>query len=101
MHIIARPAIEVAKQRHSQCARWIDNWWRTASQAEWHSLYEVREDYPTADQVGSCLIFDAPGGRRLICYVHYATDLRQGTLYTRFFLTHAEYDRRDWSNLCG
>jgi len=70
MHIIARPAIEDAKQRNPQCSNWLDNWWRTARQADWRSLYDVRQDYPSADQVGACLVFDAPGARRLICNVH-------------------------------
>jgi hypothetical protein len=30
-----------------------------------------------------------------ICNVHYASDTRQGTLYVRYFITHAEYDRKD------
>jgi mRNA interferase HigB len=100
VHVIARPAIEAAKQRHPQCGTWLDNWWQTASDAEWHSLHEVRADYAKADQVASCLVFDAPGGRRLIAHVHYATEDRQGTLYFRYFLTHAEYDRGDWKKLC-
>jgi hypothetical protein len=45
-------------------------------------------------------VFDAPGARRLICNVHYASDDRQGTLYVRYFLTHAEYDRGAWKNVC-
>ncbi len=100
MHIIARPAIEAAKRRHPQCANWLDNWWLTASRAVWRRLDDVRQDYPSADQVGDCLVFDAPGTRRLICNVHYATDDRQGTLYVRYFLTHAEYDRDAWKDVC-
>ena len=98
MHIIARPAIATAKRRHPQSSNWLGNWWRTASRAAWRSLHDVRGDYPAADQVGDCLVFDSPGARRLICIVHYATDERQGTLYVRYFLTHAEYDRDDWKN---
>ena len=100
MHIIARPAIENAKQRHPACGNWLDNWWRTAGRADWCSLQDVRADYPSADQVGGCLVFDAPGARRLICNVHYANDDRQGTLYVREFLTHAEYDRDTWKDVC-
>ena len=100
MHIIARPAIEQAKQDHPACGNWLDNWWRTAGRAVWLSLHDVRGDYPSADQVGGCLVFDAPGARRLICNVHYANDDRQGTLYVRSFLTHAEYDRDAWKNDC-
>lgn len=100
MHIIARPAIENAKRSHSVCRNWLDNWWWTASRAVWQNLHNVRGDYPSADQIGECLVFDAPGGRRLICNVHYANEDRQGTLYFREFLTHASYDRDDWKDYC-
>ncbi len=100
MHVIARPAIERAKQQHPVCGNWLDNWWRTAGRAVWRSLHDVRGDYSSADQVGGCLVFDAPGARRLICNVHYANDDRQGTLYVRDFLTHAEYDRETWKDDC-
>ena len=99
MHIIARPAIEDAKRRH-QCINWLDNWWYTAIRATWLHVRDVRQDYPSVDQVGSCLVFDAPGARRLICNVHYATDDRQGTLYVRYFLMHAEYDKDRWKDVC-
>ena len=101
MHIIVRPALEAAKERHPQCANWIDNWGRTAGRAVWRRLGDVRQDYPAADQIGNCLVFDAPGARRLICNVHYATNERQGTLYVRYFLTHAQYDRDKWKDVCG
>ena len=100
MHVIARPAIERAKQQHPVCGNWLDNWWRTAGRAVWRSLDDVRGDYSSADHVGGCLVFDAPGARRLICNVHYANDDRQGTLYVRNFLTHAEYDRETWKGDC-
>jgi mRNA interferase HigB len=100
MHIIARPAVVEAKRRHPLCSNWLDNWWQTASQAVWRSLHDVRRDYPTADQVGRCIVFDVTGGRRLICNVHYASEGRQGTLYVRYFLTHGEYDRDDWKDVC-
>ena len=100
MHIIARPAIGEAKRRHPQCSNWLDNWWRTAGRAVWRHLHDVRRDYPSADQVGDCLVFDAPGVKGLICNVHYATNERQGTLYVRCFLTHPEYDRDDWKDVC-
>lgn len=100
MHIIARPAIEDAKQQHPACGTWLDNWWRTAGRADWRSLHDVHAKYPSADQVGGCLVFDAPRARRLICNVYYAHDDRQGTLYVREFLTHAEYDRNAWKDVC-
>jgi mRNA interferase HigB len=58
--------------------------------------------YPTADQVGRCLVFDAPGARRLIVGVYYSKPEKEdsGTLYIKHSLTHAEYDRGDWKKDC-
>lgn len=65
-------------------------------------MHDVRQTYPTADQVGGCLVFNAPGARRLIVGVYYGRPgaLDTGTLYFKHFLTHAEYDRGNWKKDC-
>ena len=101
MHIIARPAISEAARRHADASDWLNAWWKVASLARWESLHEVRQQYPSADQVGSCLVFDACGNRyRLICRVTYANEYQRGTLLVKHFLTHAEYDRDTWKRGC-
>jgi HTH-type transcriptional regulator/antitoxin HigA len=50
-------------------------WYKVATKAEWHGLHSVRRDYPSADQVGTVLIFDILGGNfrlitRVNCNVH-------------------------------
>ena len=101
MHIIARPAISAAKLRHRDAARWLDGWWAVASRRSWTSLDDVRRDYPTADQVGRCLVFDSKGNKyRLVCGVSYARSSTQGTLFVKHFLTHAEYDSDQWKKDC-
>ncbi len=102
MHIISRTAIAEAQQRHPNARTWLDQWWNIASKARWESLHEVRIDYASADQVGSCLVFNACGNHyRLICGVTYANQWTQGTLYVKHFLTHAEYDKNKWKADCG
>jgi len=61
MHIIARPAIEAAKQRYPKAASWLDDWWAAASKAAWSRLADVRMLYPLTDEVGQCLVFNACG----------------------------------------
>lgn len=101
MHIIARPAIETAKQRHPNAASWLDDWWIAASKATWSRLAEVRTLYPLTDEVGQCLVFDACGNDyRLICRMTYANEWTDGTLLVKHFLTHAEYDKNKWCKDC-
>jgi mRNA interferase HigB len=101
MHIIARPAIEKAKQRYPKAVAWLDAWWHVASRARWARLDDVRKDYRDADEVGRCLIFNACGNDcRLICRMTYVNPWSQGTLLVKHFLTHADYDKNRWCKDC-
>jgi mRNA interferase HigB len=102
MNVVSRKAVRAAQTRHPQCRKWLDDWWKTSRDAHWTSLHEVRLAYPTADQVEGCLVFNAPGARRLIVGVYYSRPkvVGTGTLYVKHFLTQAEYDRGDWKKDC-
>ena len=68
-------------------------WYRVARVAEWRNIQDVREQYPSADQVGRVLVFDMLHNRyRLIATV--AFDRQR--LYVQALLTHKEYDREEW-----
>ena len=101
MHIIARRAIREAARRHPEAANWLTVWWQHASRARWENVHDVRADYPAADQVEHCLVFNVRGNRfRLVCRVTYANEWQRGTLFVKHFLTHAEYDRGRWRKEC-
>jgi mRNA interferase HigB len=101
MHIIARRAIIDAGQRHPYAASWLTRWWADAARARWENLGDVRQNYPSADEVNSCLIFNVRGNRyRLICRVTYSNEWQRGTLLVKHFLTHAEYDKNQWKKDC-
>lgn len=100
LNVISRPAVDVAIARYPQCAAWLNAWWQRARHERWRSLQEVRLVYPQTDRVGSCLVFNANAGRRLIVGIRYASPFRGGTLFVKHFLTHAEYDRDDWKKDC-
>jgi len=68
-------------------------WHRIARAAAWKGLADVRNDFPSADQVGSALVFDIRRNRyRLITFVVYGKQ----KLYVKALLTHKEYDREEW-----
>jgi mRNA interferase HigB len=101
MHVISRAAIKAATVRHPSAAGWLEQWWRHATKTRWQSLHDVRLVYPSADQVGRCLVFNACGNRfRLIVSVKYADEVQRGTLWVKYFLTHAEYSKSDWKGDC-
>jgi mRNA interferase HigB len=81
--------------KHPDAAEPLDNWYRRASKAVWHSLADVKPDYPHADAVGDCTVFNIAGNKyRLIAWIKY----EKLTIYTRFVLPHAEYDRGRWKS---
>ncbi len=75
----------------------LDAWYRTAKSAKWNSLREVRQTYPSADGVPVrekvLTVFNIGGNHfRLIAGINYATQ----TIFIKYVLTHAEYDKGDW-----
>ena len=82
-----------SKKVDSETRNELNAWFRAAHAAAWQSLIDVRKDFPTADQVGTVLIFNVRHNRyRLIAFVVY----RKQKLYVKALLTHKEYDREDW-----
>ena len=100
MNVISRQAIRDASDRHPEGANWLEQWYRKAKQARWSSLHDVRADFASADQVGRCLVFDAPQARRLIVGVVYANAQRNGVIFVKQYLTHPEYDKDRWKGDC-
>jgi mRNA interferase HigB len=96
VNVISRGKIIEASAHHPICAAWLNRWWQTAKRAEWTCLNDVRVAFPSADQVGDRLIFNATAGRRLIVGVSYAGERGNGALFVKAFLTHAEYDKYQW-----
>src|SRR6185437_6955827 len=101
MHIIARPKLSEAAQRHPDAGGWLNQWWKVAGTERWDSLHTVRAVYPRTDQVAYCLVFNVRGNKyRLICRVSYANQWQRGTLLVKAFMTHAEYDKDEWKEGC-
>jgi mRNA interferase HigB len=71
----------------------LQDWHRVAQHAAWSNLLDVRQDFPSADQVGSLLIFNIRHNRyRLIVF----TVFPKQKLYVKAVLTHKQYDRKEW-----
>lgn len=93
MHIISRKKLLEAGERHGDLLAPLDIWYRIAKKATWQNLVEVRRQLPTADLVGSFLIFNIKGNTyRLITEVFFASQV----ILVRYVLTHAEYDKGGW-----
>ena len=93
MHVISRKKLKEAAAQHGNLEVALDVWFRVAKKADWKSLQEVRQIFPSADQVEGYTVFNIKGNAcRLITRILY----RYGRVYVRHVLTHAEYDKGDW-----
>lgn len=75
----------------------LQRWYDVAQRAEWHTLADIREDFPTTDYVGNQhYVFDIRGNRyRLVVVIKFTI----GRIFVRFVGTHAEYDKIDCSTI--
>lgn len=95
MHVISRKKLLEFAAEHGDVFTTLDNWFRVAKAASWRNLHEVQQVYPSAEAVGNFTLFNIKGNNyRLIADVVYSSQ----TIYIKYVLTHAEYDKEKWKN---
>lgn len=74
--------------------------WHTLASSKktvWTCWADLKCDYPAADIVGDCVVFNIGGNKyRLIARLRYPV-----FVYVLKVMTHAEYDKIDWQRECG
>ena len=74
----------------------LRRWYKITSNSDWQSIADTKLDFPHADLVGVCTVFNIKGNDfRLITKIFYPE-----TILVRNVLTHAEYDKGGWKNDC-
>ncbi|MEH1787487.1 MAG: type II toxin-antitoxin system HigB family toxin [Nostoc sp.] len=95
MHIITRLRLTEFWQKHPNAQTSLRLWYKITSLAQWQNFVELRQVFPSADQVGNFTVFNIGGNNyRLITLVDYKYE----KIFIRYVLTHAEYDKEDWKN---
>jgi mRNA interferase HigB len=95
MHLISIRNLRVDAARHPDVKKQVDDWYATVKKANWENLEDVRLIYRDAEAVGSFTVFNIKGNAyRLIVGIDYENQ----TVYYKYFLTHAEYDKDKWKN---
>lgn len=99
MHIISHKKLkdffEIPGREDSRVA--LERWYDIAQQAEWHTLSDIREDFPATDYIGNQhYVFNIRGNNyRLVVVIKFTI----GRAYIRFVGTHSEYDKFDCSTI--
>ena len=97
VHVVSRKALVEFAGEWPTAAEPLDNWYRRARRATWSNPAQVRTDYPNADLVGQCIVFNIGGNKyRLIVKIKFP----KKTIFIRFVLTHREYNKGGWKNDC-
>lgn len=95
MHIITRSRLVEFWEKHSDAETSLRTWYKLASNTQWQNFIELREVFPSADQVENLTVFNIGGNKyRLIALVDYSYQ----KVFIRHVLTHAEYDKEEWKN---
>ncbi len=95
MRLITKSNVLDDAAQYPEASEPIKRWCASVKQADWQNLEEVRQVYREAEAVGSVTVFNIKGNDyRLIVGIDY----EDGTVYYKYFLTHAEYDKGKWKN---
>jgi mRNA interferase HigB len=98
MNVVSRPRLNAFAARHQQARAPLDAWYKFTRKARWRSAADLHRDYPHADLVDRCTVFNIAGNKyRLVTKIRYGKQ----AVYIRFVLTHPEYDRGRWKDDCG
>ncbi len=95
MHVISPKKLRDFWARHPDAESPLRSWLRVTKRAEWQSFADLREEFPSADQVGRFTVFNIGGNKyRLIAGIHY----NRQKVYVRHILTHPDYDKGKWKS---
>jgi len=93
MHVITRKRLNKFAELYPETHNALTRWYKTIKKEDFSSFAELREFFPSADQVGKLTVFNISGNKvRLIAAIHY----NRKKVYIRAVLTHKQYDEEKW-----
>lgn len=97
MRVIAISTLREFWTRHPDSEQALREWYVKTERAAWNSLYDIRNDFNSADYVkNQRYVFNIKGNDyRLVAAIKFTPKL----VYVRFVGTHNEYDRIDASTI--
>jgi mRNA interferase HigB len=93
MRVIAKSTLREFWEKHNDCEQQLKSWYQEANQANWASVNEIKNEYPSASVLqNNRMVFNIKGNNyRLIVRINYAYQM----MWIRFIGIHAEYDKID------
>jgi mRNA interferase HigB len=95
VRVISRRRLREFWERHARAEASLRTWYKVVTTASWHDYVELRQSFPSADQVGRLVVFNVGGNRyRLVALVDYEWQ----KVFVRRIMTHEEYDDGGWKH---
>jgi mRNA interferase HigB len=95
MHLISIRNLRSDSAKYPDTQIVIEEWYKVVKTVSWQNLEEVKQIYRDTEAVGNFTVFNIKGNKyRLIVDINYVNL----TIYYKYFLTHAEYDKDSWKN---
>ena len=101
MHVIKRATLIDFAERHADVTQALLSWYKTVSEADWTTPNDLKKQFPSASLIdGHRVVFNIKGNEyRMLVYIQYRQPwMRQGTVFIKRVMTHAEYDKLDMKN---
>ena len=93
MRVIRYKKIREFCHKHADATSAFNHWYRIVKHQTFQSFADVRNLFPSADQVGNFVVFNVGGNKyRLIAFIRYPLK----RVFIRHILTHEEYNRDKW-----
>jgi mRNA interferase HigB len=98
MHIISRRRLREFWEQDMRSRSVLDEWYKRLKKLKPANITELRQTFPHADPVGTCIVFNIGGNKyRLVTKI----DFKRQTVYVRHVMTHKEYDKEKWKSDCS
>ena len=93
MNIVSHKRLFDLYQTNKEARVPMENWYRTAKNANWKCFADIKKDFNSVDSIGKQrFIFNIKGNDfRLVVVIQFV----HGYIYIRFAGTHADYDKID------
>ncbi len=96
-NVVSKARLRAFWEQHRDAQKELEAWFKIVRKARWTDLADVRASFPSADKVGSCLIFNICHNKyRLIVWAN----RRMTWLFVKHILTHKDYDKDLWKKDC-
>ncbi|WP_310429930.1 type II toxin-antitoxin system HigB family toxin [Chamaesiphon sp. VAR_48_metabat_135_sub] len=95
MHLISIRNLRSDSVKYPDTQRVIEEWYKVVKSVSWQNLEEVKQIYRDTEAVSNFTVFNIKGNKyRLIVDINYVNQ----TIYYKYSITHAEYDKDSWKN---